>query len=182
MQSMYDAHDTKLWLREGLKPLRNMAEQVQEMVGASTPPRVGTNIRAAILILLSEQPMHGYQLIREIFSRSEGLWQPSPSVVYPQLAMMVDEGLAVVERTDGKKFYQLTEEGEEAARPLASAPAPWAPADDEAGGRQSYQRAATQLAQAVIQLKASASHQQVDAATEVLRDARRRLYAILAED
>lgn len=182
MHSKHDAHDTKLWLREGLKPLRNMAGQVQEMVASSTPLHAGADIRAAILLLLSEQPMHGYQLIREISSRSEGLWQPSPSVVYPQLAMLADEGLAVVERTDGKKLYQLTDEGEEAARPLFGVPAPWAPADDEAGGRHSYQRAATQLAQAVIQLKASASHQEVDAATEVLRDARRRLYAILAED
>src|SRR3954452_22562798 len=51
------------------------------------------DVRAAVLILLNEEPMHGYQLIQEIEERSSGVWQPSPGSVYPVLQQLEDEGL-----------------------------------------------------------------------------------------
>ncbi len=51
------------------------------------------DVRAAILALLGETPMHGYQIIQELETRSNGLWRPSPGSVYPTLQLFVDEGL-----------------------------------------------------------------------------------------
>ena len=36
------------------------------------------DVRSAILFLLAERPMHGYQVIQELTERSGGMWQPSP--------------------------------------------------------------------------------------------------------
>src|SRR5919202_1278222 len=57
-------------------------------------PRVGRgDIRAALLRLLAEQPMHGYQLMQRIAERSGGIWQPNPGSVYPTLQALEDEGV-----------------------------------------------------------------------------------------
>src|SRR5262245_56255712 len=51
------------------------------------------DVRAAMLLVLAEQPLSGYGLMQEIESRSEGVWRPSPGSVYPALAQLEDEGL-----------------------------------------------------------------------------------------
>ena len=48
-------------------------------------PRARGDVRAAILLLLDEQPRHGYELIQEIAERSSGAWAPSPGSIYPTL-------------------------------------------------------------------------------------------------
>ena len=53
------------------------------------------DVRAALLVLLAEEPRNGYQLIQEISERSGGVWQPSPGSVYPALSQLEDEGLVV---------------------------------------------------------------------------------------
>lgn len=70
------------------------------------------DLRAAILWLLSEQPMHGYQLITEIKERTEGNWTPSPGAVYPILSLLEDEQLITVSSESGRKLATLTPEGE----------------------------------------------------------------------
>ena len=64
--------------------------QAMEQARAGFEKRVGTrvgrgDVRAAVLALLAEQPMHGYQIIHEIEERSGGSWKPSPGSVYPTL-------------------------------------------------------------------------------------------------
>ncbi|MET0787770.1 MAG: PadR family transcriptional regulator, partial [Cellulomonas sp.] len=54
------------------------------------------DIRAAILLLLAEEPMHGYQLIQQIGERSGGTWRPSPGAIYPALNLLEDEGLIAI--------------------------------------------------------------------------------------
>ena len=51
------------------------------------------DVRAALLLLLAEEPRNGYQLMQEIEQRSDGLWRPSPGSVYPSLQQLEDEGL-----------------------------------------------------------------------------------------
>ena len=51
------------------------------------------NVRAAILALLTERPMHGYEMIQELDQRTGGVWRPSPGSVYPTLQLLEDEGL-----------------------------------------------------------------------------------------
>lgn len=70
------------------------------------------NVRAAILALLSEQPMHGYQMIQELSRRSGGAWTPSPGSIYPTLQMLDDEGLVASSQSpSGKHMFELTDAG-----------------------------------------------------------------------
>lgn len=76
-------------------------------------PRAGRgDVRSALLALLSEQPMHGYQMIQEIGARSGGAWKPSPGSVYPTLQQLEDEGLVRAEDLDGRRVFRLTADGE----------------------------------------------------------------------
>src|SRR5215212_643106 len=68
------------------------------------------DVRAALLVLLAEEPRNGYQLMQEIEQRSDGVWRPSPGSVYPALQLLEDEGLVRVEG-EGRKAYTLTDEG-----------------------------------------------------------------------
>ena len=57
------------------------------------------DVRAAILGVLAEHSMNGYQLIQEIAERSGGVWKPSPGSIYPTLQQLEDEGLVRARRT-----------------------------------------------------------------------------------
>ena len=150
-----------------------------------TPRMARGDVRAAILALLSEEPMHGYQIIQEIAERSGGTWKPSPGSVYPTLQLLADEGLVDVDEGDGRKTYSLTADGRVAAE-SADAAAPWeAPA--AAGAQHAAQhialpKAGAKLAEAAAQVGRNGSPEQVAQAVAVLEDARRRLYAILAQE
>ena len=81
------------------------------------------NVRAAILALLVERPMHGYEMIQEIAARSDNLWKPSPGSVYPTLQLLEDEGLIVATETEGsKKLFELTDEGRAAVEKIETPP------------------------------------------------------------
>ena len=72
----------------------------------------GSELRLILLHLISEQPRHGYDLIREIEERSGGGYAPSPGVVYPTLTMLDEMGLTEEAKTDGaKKQFTITEAG-----------------------------------------------------------------------
>jgi len=66
----------------------------------------------ALLSLLSERPMHGYELMRQLEARSGGTYRASAGTIYPTLQMLEDEGLVTAQREDGKRVYRLTAEGE----------------------------------------------------------------------
>src|ERR1700675_1675203 len=51
------------------------------------------DIRTAALLLLTEEPRNGYQIMQEVQERSEGAWSPSLGSVYPPLHQLEDEGL-----------------------------------------------------------------------------------------
>src|SRR5688572_11894224 len=83
------------------------------------------NVRPALLALLLERPMHGYEMIQELESRTGGIWRPSPGSVYPTLQLLEDEGLIEAEATGGRKRFTLTEAGRAEATTAAENP-PWA--------------------------------------------------------
>ena len=143
------------------------------------PRKSRGDVRAAVLVLLAEEPMHGYQIIREIEKRSAGAWKPSAGSVYPTLQLFADEGLVRVEESGGRKTYALTDEGEAQA---ADASVPWGeePAD-RAHPAGALAKAGVDLAHAVGQVARTGSAEQVESAVEALTETRRRVYAILAE-
>jgi DNA-binding PadR family transcriptional regulator len=140
------------------------------------------DVRAAVMALLAEKPMHGYQIIQEISERSGGVWKPSPGSVYPTLQLLTDEGLISVEESNGRKTYSLTDEGR-AVADAADHPAPWDTESVRDGMRgTALPKAGIELAQAAAQVGRSGTPAQVTEAVAVLDEARRKLYAILAKD
>ena len=167
---------TGLW--EAMEQLRGQFEQ---KVGGT---RMGRgDVRTAVLALLAERPMHGYQIIQQIEERSGGSWKPSPGSVYPTLQLLADEGLIRAEESNGRKTYSLTEEGREVANAAGEKSAPWEGSTSRDSGRASaLPKAGIDLAQAVAQVGRSGSPEQVKEAVAVLDDARRKLFSILAQD
>ncbi len=140
------------------------------------------DVRAAILTLLTERPMHGYEMIQEIAQRSDDLWKPSPGSIYPTLQLLEDEGLITAAETErSRKLFTLTDEGREAAEKVTTAP--WDEITGDADPAQVSLRAATrQLFGAVAQSAHTASAEQQERIVAVVNNARREIYQILGED
>ncbi|MBW6437931.1 PadR family transcriptional regulator [Actinoplanes hulinensis] len=139
------------------------------------------NVRPAILALLLERPMHGYEMIQELDSRTGGIWRPSPGSVYPTLQLLEDEGLIEVTAEGGRKSYRLTEDGRPEAETAAQNP-PWAQIGaDTMSQVQDFRDAAVGIMGALKQVGFNGTPEQRQKALEVLNDTRRKLYAILAE-
>lgn len=69
-------------------------------------------LRLVLLKLISEQPRHGYDLIRAIEELTGGEYAPSPGIVYPTLTMLQDMGLIEETAEEGaRKPFQITDEG-----------------------------------------------------------------------
>lgn len=79
-------------------------------------------VRLAILALLAEEPLNGYQIIQRLNDRTGGVWNPSPGSVYPTLSQLSDEGLIETTEDDGKRVFALTSTGVEAAERVTVAP------------------------------------------------------------
>jgi DNA-binding PadR family transcriptional regulator len=137
------------------------------------------DVRAAMLALLAERPMHGYEMIGELSDRTSGAWSPSPGSVYPTLQLLEEEGLVTAEEVDGKRRFSLTGEGR-AQVEAAAGPAPWERFADGPAEEAEVRAAVNALLPAVQQVMAVGSAAQQGRAAEVLVDARRRLYEILA--
>ena len=139
------------------------------------------DVRAAILALLAERPMHGYEMIQELEARTGGVWRPSPGSVYPTLQLLEDEGLIVGEEAEGRRRFTLTDAGRAEAERQGQR-SPW---EEVTAGvapmAWNLRDAMGQIAQAFWSVANAGSGAQQARALEVLKDTRRRLYAILAE-
>ena len=69
------------------------------------------DLKFALLELLTERPMHGYEMMKELQERSGGMYSASPGSVYPTLQMLEDRGFVTVSEADGKKVYTITDAG-----------------------------------------------------------------------
>jgi DNA-binding PadR family transcriptional regulator len=139
------------------------------------------DVRTAILALLAERPMHGYEMIQELETRTGGVWRPSPGSVYPTLQLLEDEGLITGEEGEGRRRFTLTEAGRAEADRQGQR-APWEEVTaGVAPAAWNLRDAIAQTAQAAWSVGTAGSDSQQARALEVLNDARRSLYAILAE-
>jgi DNA-binding PadR family transcriptional regulator len=138
------------------------------------------DVRIAALLLLSETPMHGYQLMQAMADRTDGAWRPSPGAIYPTIAQLEDEGLVTTQVEGGRKLVTLTDAGRTHVEEQRGA---WgdpfgqvegaAPGPDLRGPLHELHAAARQVA-------VSGTPAQVEAAAAVLTQARRALYLVLA--
>ncbi len=139
------------------------------------------NVRPALLALLLERPMHGYEMIQELDARTNGIWRPSPGSVYPTLQLLEDEGLIEAEASGGRKSYRLTADGRPEAETAAQNP-PWAQiGDDTMSQVQDFRDAAVGIMGALKQVGFNGTPEQRQKALEVLTETKRKLYAILAD-
>lgn len=144
------------------------------------------DVRAAILRLLLESPMHGYQIISEIQSRSGGVWKPSAGSVYPALQLLVDEGLITAKEKEGRRTYTLTDAGRETAETDSAATAPWETGTDRqdrfsipSGPRSELAKSGIKLARAAAEVARRGSSDQIAEAGKVIDEATTKLLAML---
>ena len=136
------------------------------------------DVRNALLTLLADEPMHGYQLMQAVAERTGGAWRLSPGAVYPTIAQLEDEGLVQVTAQGGRKLVTLTDAGREHLAGLGDAD-PFGPFTDS-GDRADLRTPIEELMGATRQLARTGDADQLAAAAAVLADARRSLYLILA--
>ncbi|MFJ8192916.1 PadR family transcriptional regulator [Streptomyces sp. NPDC096094] len=140
------------------------------------------DVRASILALLKDRPMHGYEMIQEIAERSGGAWKPSPGSVYPTLQLLEDEGLIASESEGGKKLFALTEAGRTAAEEGPDAPWEEASRGVDWEALNDIRQAGFGLMEAFGQVWKTGSKEQREKALAVIGDARKKLYLILADE
>lgn len=137
------------------------------------------DVRNAILYLLSEEPMHGYQIIQELSERTNGVWKPSAGSIYPTLQQLEDEDLIVASDETGKKIYQLSDAGREAVESNEEGP-PW----ERFESHEAYSAlrdAAFSAGAAVMQVARSGTEAQVVRTREILEETKRQIYQLLAD-
>jgi len=138
------------------------------------------DIRTAIVLLLTDQPMHGYQIMQAMSDRTGGAWQPSPGAIYPTIAQLEDEGLVTTQEEGGRRLVTLTPEGrayvEERSARLGDPFAVFA----DGPNRPDLRDPLHQLHAAVRQIEVGGDAAQLEAAAQTLAQARRSLYLILA--
>jgi DNA-binding PadR family transcriptional regulator len=149
------------------------------------------DVRVAILAVLADGPLNGYQVIQEIADRTGGGWRPSPGSVYPTISQLEDEGLVEGDDDRGRRTLRLSEAGREFladhSDEVAEVWAPFAegaaPVDDEEVGLDfaSVKPELGRVMNAVWQIITTGTDEQRRAAVGVLVEARRALYQILAD-
>jgi DNA-binding PadR family transcriptional regulator len=135
-----------------------------------------------VLLLLADEPMHGYQLMQTIGERTGGRWRPSPGAVYPTLSQLEDEGLVSSQAEGGRKLMTLTEAGRaHVAEHSASWPDPFpAAAQDEESQDIDLRELGHGLLGAAREVARSGTDEQVREVARLLEETRRRIYRILA--
>ncbi|NHN57321.1 helix-turn-helix transcriptional regulator [Calidifontibacter sp. DB0510] len=139
-------------------------------------------MRDTILALLAEGPHNGYQIIAAIKDRTDGLWAPSAGSVYPALGLLEDEGLIAPTQVDGKKAFELTDTGREhVAERGEELKEPWTRVVSPNEGLSDARQQLGQLAMALHQVAAAGTPEQLTQVQQILDDARKAIYRVLAE-
>jgi len=137
------------------------------------------DVRIGILRVLADKPMHGYEIIGELEQRSGGRWRPSPGSVYPTLQLLEDEGLVKGTERDGRRVFEITDDGREAIASRGDADEPWTGSGDDQFAE--LRNAAFQLGAAAMQVAGTGTGEHVTRTKEILDEARKKIYGILAE-
>lgn len=165
------------------------------LVGQEGPPRGPRvrrgDVRVAILSVLADEPLNGYQVIQQISERTDGAWRPSPGSVYPTISQLEDEGLIEGDDERGRRTLRLSDEGRAYLASHAEEVAEvWAPFEREGEAPRgkgegsefaSLKPEVGRVMNAVWQIISTGTEQQRRDAIGVLVEARRGLYRILAD-
>src|SRR5689334_6185891 len=125
------------------------------------------DVRSAVLALLDDRPMHGYEIITELEERTGGRWRPSAGSIYPTLQLLEDEKLVTAEEVEERKVYSLTEAGKEAAPDRTEEGRPWEEGDEDSP-RFEARRELFRLIGAAKQIGRADDDEQLTKAAEIL--------------
>lgn len=137
------------------------------------------DVRTAILFLLAEQPMHGYQLIQELTERTGGAWRPSSGSVYPALQKLKDAGLVRGLEAGGRRVFELADSGRIEVERRENEPRPW----DIGDGNDPLAVTRDELlgvAVAAMHVAHIGTSDELARGKKILADTSRRLYGLLA--
>jgi DNA-binding PadR family transcriptional regulator len=141
------------------------------------------DMRPIVLQMLTEKPMHGYEIIRALEDKSHGFWRPSPGSIYPTLQLLEEEDLVTSQETQGKKVYTLTPKGrEEAGRQDVKAPWDCDTPSEHSQARHHFKAVAGQLRDLFPNLKQIAftgSDADRQRAHDIMADAKAQLQTII---
>lgn len=70
------------------------------------------DLRLIVLVLIAEQPRHGYEIIKLIEEKTADWYSPSPGIVYPTLTYLEELGYVTAQADGSKKLYTITAEGQ----------------------------------------------------------------------
>jgi len=141
-----------------------------------------------VLAALLDGPAHGYELMDRLEAAAGGNWRPSPGSIYPLLQMFEDKGVVESHEADGRRVFSLTTAGRELAgqaeqRRVTDVGRAFPPGSRDSGNSQSSQlwTEMQQLEAASRQIATVADPAQAERAVEIVRNARKALYRLLAE-
>ncbi|WIY53072.1 helix-turn-helix transcriptional regulator [Devosia sp. YIM 151766] len=100
--------------RRGWGRMQRMADDEFGNMGGNF--RVGRmlasgDLRLVALYFIEQQPRHGYDLIKAVEERSNGVYSPSPGIVYPALTFLEEAGHVTSSADGNKKLYTITDQG-----------------------------------------------------------------------
>ncbi|MBW6469171.1 MAG: PadR family transcriptional regulator [Coriobacteriia bacterium] len=139
------------------------------------------DVQAAVIALLGEQDMHGYQIIQELSERSAGAWNPSPGSVYPALQALEGHDLVSSADVGGRRVFSLTELGRKHAAMLPEQ-APWEAMAEDSDGSRRLRDAFHGLMSATVQAARTGNNDYIERTACILAAARKSIYLMLAGD
>jgi DNA-binding PadR family transcriptional regulator len=101
--------------------------------------------------------------------------------VYPTLQLLEEQGLLTSREEGGKRVYELTDDGRAEVETQDAGGMPWEGADPTSG-RFALRKAVAQLHLAAKQVAMVGDDSRVEQASAILKEARQKLYQLLAED
>lgn len=139
------------------------------------------DVRTALMLALREGPGHGYELGLRLERATAGAWKPSPGSIYPTLQTLADEDLVTSEERDGKRIYALTRAGVAhlKARDDRGEALPWLAASEGKSGE--LRNAVVALKMAAKQVASVGTPEQCSKVIEIVTEARRKIYELLAK-
>jgi len=138
-----------------------------------------------VLAALLDGPAHGYELMDRLETFAGGNWRPSPGSIYPLLQMFEDKGVVESHEAEGRRVFSLTTAGREQAEQRRVSDVSLAfPQDSGHSGNTRDSQLWTEMQQleaAGRQIATLTDPEQVERAVEIVRNARKALYRLLAE-
>jgi DNA-binding PadR family transcriptional regulator len=131
---------------------------------------------------LLDGPAHGYEIISRIKERSAGLWWPSAGSVYPALQLLESRGMVASHERGRKRVYELTDAGRAQVEQQVPGDMPWETAEGTLSGFYVVHGAMAKLQLAARQVAMVGDDAQMERAAVIIKEARQRLYELLAED